>query len=158
MGQIASCQYIGGSFRAQCALSLGGRKDNHGRKSLASLPTRHVPVHTGAVCASKRMVCPLSMWGWTRAYVRALPAQSSILEKCCFGLIPRLRGWETQKEREIYSPAVIVLLKTTSSHRVYLAHLSKPQRALCSKSHFSRADYSVCSINFSLHLSQEQPL
>lgn len=115
-------------------------------------------VCTGAVCASKRRVCPPSMWGWTRAYVRALPAQSSILEKCCFGLIPRLRGWETQKEREIYSPAVIVLLKTTSSHRVYLAHLSKPQRALCSKSHFSRADYSVCSINFSLHLSQEQPL
>lgn len=65
---------------------------------------------------------------------------------------------DTEKGREIYSPAIIMLLKTTSSHRVYLSHLSKPQTAFCSKSHFSRADYSVCSINFSLHLSPEQPL
>lgn len=65
---------------------------------------------------------------------------------------------DTGEGREIYSPAVIMLLKTTSSHHVYLSHLCKPQTALCSKSHFSRADFSVCSIKFSLPLSQEQPL
>lgn len=68
----------------------------------------------------------------------------------------RMRG--TERGRGMYSPEVITLLKTTSSHHVYLSHLSKPQTALCSKSHFSRADDSVCRINFSLHLSQEQPL
>lgn len=66
--------------------------------------------------------------------------------------------WPERKREWIYSPVIITLLKTTRSHHIYLSHLSKPQTAFCSKSHFSMADYSVCSINFSLCLSQEKPL
>ena len=115
-----------------------------------------LPVHTCAVCANKGTCVPMDTWDDVDMDKRQTLA-SSIFYFGKFGALAHSqaeRMRDTERRKEIYPPAVIVLLKTTSSH----SHLSKPQTALCSKSHFSRADYSVCSINSSLHLSPELPL
>ena len=140
-------------------------------ESVTSLPNKlpklkskchcvRLPVHTCAVCANKGMCVPMDTWDDVDVD-KCQTLASSIFYFGKFGALAHSqaeRMRDTERGKEIYPPAVIVLLKTTSSHRVYLSHLSEPQTALCSKSHFSRADYSVCSINSSLHLSPELPL
>lgn len=140
-------------------------------ESVAPLPNRlpklkskchcvRPPVHTCAGCANKGTCVPMDTWNDVDMDKRQTLA-SSIFYFGKFGALAHSqaeRMRDTERRKEIYPPAVIVLLKTTSSHRVYLSHLSEPQTALCSKSHFGRADYSVCSINSSLHLSPELPL
>lgn len=170
MGQIASCQYIGSSFRVPRALHLGGRKMTVAG-SVAPLPTKlpklkskchcvRLPVHTCAVCANKGTCVPTDTWD-DADVDKSQTLASSIFYFGEFGALAHSqaeRMRDTERGKEIHPPAVTVLLKTTSSHCVYLSHLSEPRTALCSKSHFSRADYSVCSINSSLHLSPELPL
>lgn len=171
MGQIASCQYIGSFPRAQYAPPGGGGKRTLARKRV-SLPSRLPKLksnsHWVRVCARvtvgmrSRVGVTVGMRSCVAVGVgicHGLTSSSFRFGKFLFGVHSQAEKMrDTKRGREIYSPWVIVLLKTTSSHRVYLSHLSKPPTALCSKSHFGKADYSVCSINFSLHLSQEQPL
>ena len=160
MGQIASCQYIGSFSRTQYA-PPGGRGKLTVTKKVFLCPSWSPKATVWRCLGTPVHVCAHV----TKGMGRDVGVDVSI----CHGLTSSIlyfrkflqRWWvmrDTERGREIYSPGVIVLLNTTSSHRVYLSHLSKPQTALCSKSHFSREDHSVCSINFSLHLSQGRPL
>lgn len=171
VGQIVSCRYISSVSRTQHALLGGGGKRTVAGKVLFLCPpggpSWGPSVTVCVYLCTHSHVCASECGTVDTGNVLAVDAgtchglTSSVLH---FG---KLLVWahsqaermqDTERGREIYSPEVITLLKTTSSHCVYLSHLSKLHTVLRSKSHFSRADDSVCSINFSLLLSQEQPL
>lgn len=123
--------------------------------------TAHAEVQITHVCASECTCVIVDMCNEVRVDMgegHDLTSSNLYFRKLLFWTHSQERRRDTEGGTEIYSQAVIMLVKITSSHHVYLSHLCKPQTALHSKSHFSQADCSVCSLNFSLPLLKEQPL